>query len=29
MVKAMTAQLDAEGALYPEDAKGNVLRPVY
>ena len=29
MIKAMTAQLDAEGALYPEDAKGNVLRPVY
>lgn len=29
MVKAMTTQLDAEGALYPEDAKGNVLRPVY
>lgn len=27
MVKAMTAQLDAEGALYPEDAKGNVLKP--
>ena len=27
MIKAMTAQLDAEGALYPEDAKGNVLRP--
>lgn len=27
MVQAMRAQLDAEGALYPEDAKGNVLKP--
>lgn len=27
MVQAMREQLDAEGALYPEDAKGNVLKP--
>lgn len=27
MVQAMRAQLEAEGALYPEDAKGNILRP--
>lgn len=27
MVQAMCEQLEAEGALYPEDAKGNVLKP--
>lgn len=29
MVLAMSAQLEAEGAHYPEDAKGNVLKPFY
>lgn len=29
MVHAMSAQLEAEGALYPEDAKGNILKPFY
>ena len=29
MVQAMTAQLEAEGAHYPEDAKGNVLKPLF
>lgn len=29
MVQAMSAQLEAEGALYPEDADGNVLKPFY
>ena len=28
MVQAMSAQLEAEGALYPEDRKGNPLRPL-
>lgn len=28
MIKAMAAQLEAEGALYPEDANGNPLKPV-
>lgn len=27
MLQAMRAQLEAEGALYPEDVKGNVLKP--
>lgn len=27
MVQAMNAQLEVEGALYPEDANGNVLKP--
>lgn len=29
MVHAMSAQLEAEGALYPEDAKGNMLKPFF
>ena len=29
MVQAMSAQLEAEGALYPEDRKGNPLRPFF
>ena len=29
MVKAMSAQLEAEGALYPEDAEGHVLKPLF
>lgn len=29
MVQAMSAQLEAEGALYPEDAKGNPLKPFF
>ncbi|MEG2068054.1 MAG: sulfatase [Tannerellaceae bacterium] len=28
MVKKMSTRLEAEGALYPEDAKGNILRPI-
>lgn len=28
MVQAMNAQLEAEGALYPEDARRNVLKPL-
>lgn len=28
MIKAMDAQLEAEGALYPQDAAGNPIRPI-
>lgn len=28
MIKAMAAQLEAEGALYPEDAAGNPIKPI-
>ncbi len=29
MIQAMSAQLETEGALYPEDAAGNILKPFY
>ena len=28
MMKAMVKQLEAEGALYPEDKDGNMLKPI-
>jgi hypothetical protein len=28
MIRAMVAQLNAEGALFPVDAEGNELRPI-
>lgn len=29
MIQAMSVQLEEEGALYPEDAAGNILKPFY
>ena len=28
MIKQMTVQLESEGALYPEGANGNIVKPV-
>lgn len=29
MIADMVSQMDSEGALYPEDANGNIIRPIY
>jgi arylsulfatase A-like enzyme len=28
MIKQMAVQLESEGALYPEDANGNIIKPI-